>query len=770
MHLTHACALAGTVLLLMTPTTSAEICIDKICKYEFVVRETRSMMYAVDYETGWQDVYDVVLNGTRLTLAPNGMHKTVPEVSHDELLKKSNTLDGVQSHVIVINDRFVGPTIEVMEGSLIVVKVINNLQKQALSLHWHGMHQRSTFYMDGVPYFTQCPISPHQSFTYQFIADPPGTHWYHSHFSNQRADGLYGAIIIHRKKPQLPYFELTLSDWYHATSTELETLNPYKTYDRGSGILHLRNLDKDHSFDGVKLSSLGYVSGLINGKGRFNGNSSPLTRYHVTKGLTYRFHLVGASNEYAYQVSIDQHKLRVIETDGYLVEPIEVESLIVLGGETFVFEVEANQPQGFSYWMRAKTLKDGKGPFVRKHYQPKNQVLAVVVYGDKTIQNEKVQNQKMDPVSTPRNCTKQDPCYVLNCFWKEFPEEEYPNQKCITIDQMRSLSSNMINHTDLSFLSPSEEVHEIFLNFAFATGSSINNHRFIFPESSPIYESESTQMKPCTAQCFEDGCKCTNVVKLPLNKTIQLVLMSFTTINEIGKNYSNKAHHPVHLHGHSFYVLKQGFGVVDNHTKLLTGLNDDIVCENKPCSKQHWKNRQKLTSELNFDNPPMKDTVVAPAQGYTVVRFRTDNPGYWLFHCHTMFHSVEGMMLVFDETTFEEDAEREGKQKSYLKPPPPGFPKCNSFHVSTEAFLEWKDTDIDNNSDGQNERSNTNQNREGDCFAGYSSRDLLITLAVMLAIAVSIILVMSVCLMKHYNVRSKKSKNGDLQKGLMTTM
>ena len=522
--------LVGVIISVTTTLlTNAKLCTEKICKYEFVVRESRSMMYAVEYPSGWQDVYDVALNGSRLTLRENSAHPTVPDVPHDVILNKTNTLDGVPAHMIVINDRFVGPTIEVMRGAHVVVKVVNNLQKQSLTLHWHGMHQRSTFYMDGVPYITQCPISPGQSFTYQFVADPAGTHWYHSHLSNQRADGLYGAIIVHREKPRLPHFELTISDWYHTTSTELETSNPYKTHDRGSGPFHFQTIDRDHSFDGVKLSAVGYVSGLINGRGRYDGNCAPLTRYEVTKGLTYRFHVVSATNEFAYQISIDHHKLKVVEMDGFSVEPVEVQSFIVIGGETYVFEVEANQLDNTSYWMRAETLKDGKGPFVRNDGSSKDKILAIFTY-------LRGASARQDPSTSPKNCTANEPCYVLNCFWKEFPEDVYPNRKCIPIDHMRlSPFAEMAKKTDHSILSPSEKVHEIFLNFAFSAGSSINNHRFIFPKSSPIYNSASTILKPCTAQCYDKGCKCTNVVKLPLNKTIQLVLMSYTTVNDMGK-------------------------------------------------------------------------------------------------------------------------------------------------------------------------------------------------------------------------------------------
>lgn len=51
--------------------------------------------------------------------------------------------------------------------------------------------------MDGVPAVTQCPIAPGESFTYSFIADSYGSSWYHSHYSAQYADGVFGPIVIH---------------------------------------------------------------------------------------------------------------------------------------------------------------------------------------------------------------------------------------------------------------------------------------------------------------------------------------------------------------------------------------------------------------------------------------------------------------------------------------------------------------------------------------------------------------------------------------------
>lgn len=29
-----------------------------------------------------------------------------------------------------------------------------------------------------------------------------------------------------------------------------------------------------------------------------------------------------------------------------------------------------------------------------------------------------------------------------------------------------------------------------------------------------------------------------------------------------------------------------------------------------------------------------KDTISIPSKGYTIFRFKADNPGFWLMHCH----------------------------------------------------------------------------------------------------------------------------------------
>jgi FtsP/CotA-like multicopper oxidase with cupredoxin domain len=78
--------------------------------------------------------------------------------------------------------------------------------------------------------------------------------------------------------------------------------------------------------------------------------------------------------------------------------------------------------------------------------------------------------------------------------------------------------------------------------------------------------------------------------------------------------------HPIHLHGHDFYVLAQGSGTYS--TSSIT---------------------------LSLTNPPRRDVAMLPSSGYLVIAFQTDNPGAWLMHCHIGWHTSEGFALQLVE-------------------------------------------------------------------------------------------------------------------------
>jgi manganese oxidase len=95
------------------------------------------------------------------------------------------------------NGRVPGPTIRASEGDRIRVR-LTNTSDHPHTIHFHGIHPAS---MDGVPGAGE--IAPGEEFTYDFVAEPFGTHLYHCHSLPLRQHihrGLYGAFIVDPKK------------------------------------------------------------------------------------------------------------------------------------------------------------------------------------------------------------------------------------------------------------------------------------------------------------------------------------------------------------------------------------------------------------------------------------------------------------------------------------------------------------------------------------------------------------------------------------------
>ena len=99
------------------------------------------------------------------------------------------------------NETWPGPTIRVLEGERVRISFTNNLTSPT-GIHFHGL-DLAEFTQDGVPFFTQLPIVPGDTFTYEFTATPAGSHMYHSLYdaTNQVGRGLLGAFIVEPRRP-----------------------------------------------------------------------------------------------------------------------------------------------------------------------------------------------------------------------------------------------------------------------------------------------------------------------------------------------------------------------------------------------------------------------------------------------------------------------------------------------------------------------------------------------------------------------------------------
>jgi FtsP/CotA-like multicopper oxidase with cupredoxin domain len=95
-----------------------------------------------------------------------------------------------------LNGTSPGPTIRATVGQMIEVKAVNESVPDGIALHWHGVDVPNA--EDGVAGVTQDAIGVGSSYTYRFVADRPGTYWYHSHqVSHEQVRlGMLGALII----------------------------------------------------------------------------------------------------------------------------------------------------------------------------------------------------------------------------------------------------------------------------------------------------------------------------------------------------------------------------------------------------------------------------------------------------------------------------------------------------------------------------------------------------------------------------------------------
>ncbi len=125
-----------------------------------------------------------------------------------------------------------GPLIHVHQGDDVTVHVTNNTSLPH-TIHWHGLYQHNNWRNDGVPGITQAKgIQPGKTYTYHWIAEKPGTMWYHCHVNaNEHTGirGMWGPIVVDPNKPTALEKKVTkdvimmMSSWESAAADKYGT-------------------------------------------------------------------------------------------------------------------------------------------------------------------------------------------------------------------------------------------------------------------------------------------------------------------------------------------------------------------------------------------------------------------------------------------------------------------------------------------------------------------------------------------------------------------
>ncbi|KAK7045835.1 laccase, multicopper oxidase, benzenediol:oxygen oxidorectuctase, partial [Paramarasmius palmivorus] len=145
----------------------------------------------------------------------------------------------------------------------------------------------------------------------------------------------------------------------------------------------------------------------------------------------------------------------------------------------------------------------------------------------------------------------------------------------------------------------------MFLDFAFTSDAvfTVNGVEYVPPTVPVLLQILSG------AQSADSLLPSGSIISLPRNATVELSM----TGGLLGLE------HPMHLHGHTFSVV-----------------------------------RAAGASDYNFVNPIRRDVVNAgDSTDNVTIRFTTDNPGPWIFHCHIDWHLATGFAVVFAERTDE---------------------------------------------------------------------------------------------------------------------
>jgi len=528
--------------------------------------------------------------------------------------------------MLLVEDSNPGPEIRAEVGDTVRIRLINHHPSEATSLHFHGLRQLNNVYNDGSSTATQCPVGPMQTQVYEFKAMDAGTHYWHGHLSMNRNDGFQGPLVITNLSDsnevalEEKYVEdhvVFLQDWYHKTGQERRTgldTNPFIWIGNGQTY-------------------------LMNGKGRFGGcfnqsNGNPIidesdmcddactaenymAPIDVVANSTYRLRIINAGELVGVNFAIAGHKLTVVEAEGSLVEPFEVDNLDIMPAQRYSVLITANQDPG-SYHITTSVMYRNVGPhlignsylnYIGSDAGPPKYGVGLPAH---PVWNDPESGPGLDAKLKSADLSTNSDADIL---------KENPNRELIIVGtQARNPDRNNLLRWALNNMTqefPAEPVivtayDAVNAESALDWPETVIPGTITVPDKPPTTWNYTEKIQEYVGDKLEMGGP--TIIKLTKGDVVDLVLQNALALNGVAEMHS------WHLHGHSFYVIGEGYGIFDPETDKKT---------------------------FNLDNPVRRDTIALWPKRWAVLRFKADNPGVWAFHCTQNSHGVMGMGLNF---------------------------------------------------------------------------------------------------------------------------
>jgi len=278
-------------------------------------------------------------------------------------------------------------------------------------------------------------------------------------------------------------------------------------------------------------------------------------------GTKYLIRLVNGAIDTHFKFSIDNHTMTVIASDFVPLTPYTTEVLSIGIGQRYDIIVEASEAAA-DYWLRAvPQLTCSKNDNT-------DDIKGIIRYDSTSIS---------DPTTTAYNmtdnCDDEDSTNLVPYLSRTVGDESIEDDLPVTVELVNNLFKWYLNGTTMAV-------------------------EWANPTLLQVYNDETNWANQ------------SSVIELP-NADEWVYIIVETT---------NTVPHPIHLHGHDFFVLAQGNGTYAS-----------------------------AAPTLQTSNPPRRDVAMLPGSGYLVIAFETDNPGAWLMHCHIGWHTSEGFALQFVE-------------------------------------------------------------------------------------------------------------------------
>ncbi|KAK1373709.1 Laccase [Heracleum sosnowskyi] len=501
--------------------------------------------------------------------------------------------------ILTVNGQFPGQTLFAETGDTIIVDV-QNKGNQNITFHWHGVKQPRNPWTDGPEFITQCPIKPGGRFSQRVIlSDEQGTLWWHAHSDWSRAT-VYGAIVIRPKKgTNYPFpkpdkeVPIILGNWWKSDVEEV--LQEF-----------LRTGGNPNVSDSL----------TINGQ---PGDLLPCSKQDTFKmivdyGKTYMLRMINAGMNNIFLFGIANHTFTIVGQDAAYVKPFKSDYISITPGQTLDVLFEANQAPDHYYMASKLYIGVSRNAFdsstttaileYRGNYTasspPLLPILPNITNATALISfSGRLRSlaSAAHPINVPLNVDKKF-LFTVSVNFVDCNN----TVDCSTANNLRAKAS--INN--ITFQSPKIDILEAYYR-------GINGiYGDDFPTNPPLefdYTSVNLSDFSNPLRTPRNG---TEVSVLPFNTTVELVYQ--------GTNLLGGSEHPMHLHGYSFYVVGSGLGNF---------------------------NRTEDPKRYNLVDPPLVNTINVPRNGWIATRFRADNPGVWLMHCHFERHITWGMEMTF---------------------------------------------------------------------------------------------------------------------------